>query len=111
MLHVHVFLAAPLGSGYMTQPGADQHQCRISIREGTDYSCPAPDLPVHPLDDIVGPDLHPMLRGEVTVGQRFLNAIRYFVRSLRAASWPSVRQSLRRPSPGMLSCSPGRGLL
>ena len=67
MLHVHVFLAAPLGSGYMTQPGTDQHQCRISIREGTDYSCPAPDLPVHPLDDIVGPDLHPMLRGEVTV--------------------------------------------
>lgn len=100
MLHIHVFLAAPLGSGYMTQPGTDQHQCRISIREGTDYSCPAPDLPVHPLDDIVGPDLHPMLRGEVTVGQRFLNAIRYFLRSLRAASWPSVRQSLRRPLPG-----------
>ena len=67
MLHVHVFLAAPLGSGYMTQPGTDQHQCRISIREGTDYPRSAPDLPVQPFDHIVGSDLRPVLRGKVAV--------------------------------------------
>ena len=62
------FLLPPLGSGYMTQPGTDQHQCRISIREGTDYPRPEPDLPVHPFDHIVGSDLRPVLRGKVAVG-------------------------------------------
>ena len=74
MLHIHVFLAAPLRPCHTTQPGADQHQRRISVREGSNHPRPAPDLPVHPLDHIVGSDLHPMLGGEVTVGQRFLNA-------------------------------------
>ena len=26
MLHVHVFLAAPLGARHVAKPGADQHQ-------------------------------------------------------------------------------------
>ena len=74
MIHIHVFLAAPLRPCHTTQSGADQHQRRISVREGSNHPRPAPDLPVHPLDHIVGSDLHPMLGGEVTVGQRFLNA-------------------------------------
>ena len=61
----------------MTQPGAYQHQRGVPIRKRTDYPRPAPDLPVHSLNDIVGPDLHPMLGGKVTVGQGFFNAIRY----------------------------------
>ena len=83
MIHIHVFLAAPLRPCHTTQSGAVQHQRRISVREGSKHPRPAPDLPVHPLDHIVGSDLHPMLGGEVTVSQRFLDAIRYFLRSLR----------------------------
>ena len=56
MLHVHVLLAAPLGSGYMTKPCADQHQGRVSVRKCSDHPCPAPNLTVHPLDYIVGSD-------------------------------------------------------
>ena len=83
MLHVHVLLAAPLGSGYMTKPCADQHQRRVPVRKCSDHPCPAPDLTVHPLDYIVGSDLRPMLGGKVTVGQRFLDTRLNLLRSLR----------------------------
>ena len=33
VLHVHVFLAAPLGTCHMAQPGADQHQGGVAVRE------------------------------------------------------------------------------
>mgnify|MGYP007005324677 CR=1 FL=1 len=82
VLHIHVLLVAPLGSCHMTQPGTYQHQCRISVRERADYPRPAPDLPVHPLDYIVGSDLRPMLRGKVTVGQSFLDASLNLLRCL-----------------------------
>ena len=67
----------------MTQPGADQHQRRVPVREGTDYPRPSPDLPVHPFDHIVGSDLCPVLRGKVTVGQRFLNSRLYLLCGFR----------------------------
>ena len=52
VLHVHVLLAAPLGSGYMTKLCADQHQRRVPVRKYSDHPCPAPDLTVliHRLD-------------------------------------------------------------
>ena len=31
VLHVHVFLVAPLGTGYMAQPGTDQHEGRVAV--------------------------------------------------------------------------------
>ena len=46
MLHVHVFLAAPLRTGYVAQSGTDQHKGGIAIRKGSDNACPAPDLAV-----------------------------------------------------------------
>ena len=33
VLHVHVLLAAPLGTCHMAEPGADQHQGGVAIAE------------------------------------------------------------------------------
>ena len=75
VLHVHVLLVAPLGAGYMSQSGTDQHQGRISIRERPHHTGPAADLPVQPFNHIVGADPCPMLIGEITVSQRFLDVV------------------------------------
>ena len=37
VLHVHVFLVAPLGTRHVAEPGADQHQGGVAVRE-----CPYP---------------------------------------------------------------------
>ena len=63
MLHIHVFLVTPLGAGHMAQPGADQHQSRIAIREGSHHTGAAADLPDQPLNYIIGTDPGPMLIG------------------------------------------------
>ena len=75
MLHIHVLLVAPLGAGYMAQPGTDQHQSRVAIREASNHAGAAADLPVQPLNHIIGADASPVLAGKIAVGQRFLNAI------------------------------------
>ena len=46
VLHVHVFLVAPLGTRHVAQSGADQHQGGIPIRERAHHPRPAADLPV-----------------------------------------------------------------
>ena len=75
MLHVHVFLAAPLGARHMAQPRADQHQSGVPIRERSHHAGAAADLPVQPLNYVVGTDAGPMFAGKVAVGQRLLNAV------------------------------------
>ena len=75
VLHVHVFLVAPLGARHMAEPGADQHQGGVAIGERPHHTGASADLTVQPLDHIVGADARPMLAGEVTVGQRLLNAV------------------------------------
>lgn len=75
MLHIHVFFVVPLGTGYMTQPGADQHKGRIAIRESSYHTGSAVDLPVQPFDYIVGTNPGPMLIEEIAVGQRLLNIV------------------------------------
>ena len=75
MLHIHVLLVAPLGASYMTQPSADQHQGRIAVRECSHHTGPAADLPVQPLNHIVGANPGPVLIGKITVGQRFFNTV------------------------------------
>ena len=64
MLHVHVFLAAPLGARHMAEPGADQHQGGVAVRERPYHSRPSADLPVQPLDHVVGTDARPVLAGK-----------------------------------------------
>ena len=53
MLHVHVFLAATLGARHMAEPGADQHQGGVAVRECPHHAGPAADLTVLPLDHVV----------------------------------------------------------
>ena len=75
VLHIHVFFAAPLGARHMAQSRADQHQSRVPIRECPHHAGPAADLPVQPLDHIVGADARPVLAGKIAVGQRLLDAV------------------------------------
>ena len=56
VLHIHVFLAAPLSTCHMAEPRADQHQGGISIRECSHHAGSAVDLAVQPLDHVVGTD-------------------------------------------------------
>ena len=76
MLHIHVFLAAPLGARHVAEPRADQYQGGISIRERPHHPRPPADLPVQPLDHVVGTDARPVFAGKIAVGQRLLNAMR-----------------------------------
>ena len=52
VLHIHVLLVAPLGAGHMTQPGTDQHESRVTVRETAHYTGTAADLPVQPFNNI-----------------------------------------------------------
>ena len=73
VLHVHVFLAAALGCPPRGEVGR-RPASRRSCRQEMSPPRRAADLPVQPLNHIVGTDARPMLAGEVTVGQRFLHA-------------------------------------
>ena len=75
VLHVHVFLVAPLGACHVAQPRADQHQGGISVRERPHHPRPSADLTVQPLNHVVGADTRPMLAGKIAVGQRLFNAV------------------------------------
>ena len=46
VLHVHVLLITPLGTGHMAQPGTDQHEGRVTVREAAYHTGAAADLPV-----------------------------------------------------------------
>jgi hypothetical protein len=46
MLHVHIFLVAPLRASNMTKAGTHQHQSRIAIRECPDNSGSATNFPI-----------------------------------------------------------------
>ena len=73
VLHVHVFLVAPLGARHMAQPRTDQHQGGVAIGKCAHHAGSAADLTVQPLNHVVGADTRPMLAGKIAVGQRFLN--------------------------------------
>ena len=75
VLHVHISFVAPLCARYMAKPGADQHQSRVTVKERSYHAGSAADLPIQPLDHIVGADARPMLAGKIAVGQSFLNAV------------------------------------
>ena len=67
MLHVHVFLVAPLGTRHVAKPRANQHQGGVPIRERPHHARSAADLPVQPLDHVVGADARPVLAGKIAV--------------------------------------------
>lgn len=55
-LHAHVALCAPSSADHMAQSGTDQHQRRMTVREGACHLCPSADLPVQPLQHVGTPD-------------------------------------------------------
>ena len=57
MLHVHVLLVAPLGTGHMAQPGTDQHEGGVAVREAAHHTGTAADLPVKPFHDVISTGL------------------------------------------------------
>ena len=67
VLHVHVLLVAPLGTGYMAQPGTDQHESGIAIWEAPHHTGAATNLPVQPFNNIVGADTSPVFAGKIAV--------------------------------------------
>ena len=69
MLHVHVFLVAPLGACHVAEPSTDQHQDGISVRERPHHAGAPADLTVQPLDHVVGADAGPVFAGKIAVGQ------------------------------------------
>ena len=66
----------------MAQPGTDQHQRRVTIRESSHHASAPADLPIEPLNDIVGSDPSPVFRGKIAVSQRFINTVLYLLSRL-----------------------------
>ena len=75
ILHVHVLLVAPLGTGHMAQAGTNYHEGGVAIWESAHHMGPAADFPVEPFNDIIDPDASPVLERKVAVGQRLLDAV------------------------------------
>ena len=100
VLHVHVFLVAPLGARHMAEPGADQHQGGVAIGERPHHTGAPTDLTVQPLDHIVGTDARPMLAGKIAVGQRLLNAVLDLLGGLPSVSWRAARRPRLSPLAG-----------
>ena len=82
VLHVHVLLVAPLGARHVAQPCADQHQSGIAVREAANHTGAAADLPVRPLNHIIGTDASPVLTGKIAVSQCFFNAVLHLLGGL-----------------------------
>ena len=59
----------------MAQPGTDQHEGGVAVREAAHHTGTAADLPVEPLNDVIGTDASPVFTGKIAVSQRFLNAV------------------------------------
>ena len=55
---------------------------RRPVRETAHYTSAAADLPVQPLNDIIGADASPVFTGKITVSQRFLNTVLHLFDSL-----------------------------
>ena len=53
MLHIHVLFVAPLGASHMAQPGTNQHQGGIAVRETAYHASAAADLPIQPFNDVM----------------------------------------------------------
>ena len=75
VLHVHIFLVAPLCVGHMAQSGADQHERRVAVGKTAHHTGAAADFPIQPFYDVVGADACSMLRREIRIGQSLIHAV------------------------------------
>ena len=93
MLHIHVFLAAPLGTCHMAKAGTDQHQGGVAVRECPHHAGSAADLPIQQLNHVVGADARPVLAGKIAVGQRLLNLAASFSFMARSSATTALALS------------------
>ena len=82
VLHIHVLLVPPLGAGHMAQPGANQHENGVAIRETAHQPGAATDLPVQPFNDVIGTDAGLIFTWKIAVSQCFLNAVLHLLGGL-----------------------------
>lgn len=75
----------------MAQTVTDQHESGIAVRRGTHHTGTAAELPAEPLNDIIGPDVDPVLKEKIAVGQGFLNSILHLLGSLFQLHCPQLR--------------------
>ena len=111
MLHIHVLLVAPLSASHMAQPGADQHEGRVAVREGPHHTGPAAGLPVQPFNHIVGTDPGPMFIGKIAVGKRLLNTVLHLPGSLFQLHFSQLSHHSFSLFTGRPSCFPEHGSL
>ena len=110
VLHVHIFFVAPLRARYMAKPGANQHQSRVAVRERSHHAGSAADLPIQPLNHVVGTDARPTLAGKIAVGQHFLDTVLDLLGSLLQLHGAQFDNDCFSLVAGRLFCSLVRGL-
>ena len=70
VLHVHVFLFAPLSACDIAQAGADEHQGGVAVGEGSHNPGPPPDLTVQAFNDVVRADPRPGVNPKFCVNSK-----------------------------------------
>ncbi len=53
----------------MAQSGADKHEGGVAVRETAHLPSAAADLPVEPLNDVIGTDASPVFAGKIAVAK------------------------------------------
>lgn len=81
MLCVNVLLAPHWVSAVRRRRTQTSISAELLSRSAPKY--PAPDIPKHPLNYIVGLNLYPVLRRKVAIGLVFFNSSLYLLHSLR----------------------------
>lgn len=82
MLHIHIILVTPLSSGYVAEPGTNQHGIRATVWKAAYHPGTTANLPVEPFYDIFYTDSTPMLAGRIAVSKSLLNTLFYLLGSL-----------------------------
>ena len=61
----------PTGTSHMAQPGTDQHEGGVAVREAAHHTGTAADLPVKPFHDVISTDTGPMFTGKNRLCEAF----------------------------------------
>ena len=82
---------------------------RSAVRERSHHAGSAADLPIQPLNHVVGTDARPMLAGKIAVDQSFLNAVLDLLGSLLQFHGAQSGNDRFSFVSGHLFCALGRG--
>lgn len=69
---LYMYFLLPHCAGYVTQPGTDQYESRVTIREIRHHTGAMANLPFQPLNQMIGADADSVFAGKIAVGQCFL---------------------------------------